>query len=120
MPRTSQTVKAGTEIVLTAEQEAFIAAHVDTYQQAKIDYDLLGELLDTEVAAVKTLLDSLGLKKVVVEGVPCTVVGGTTPVFDKLKFVELGGSLEQLANATSSKPKRAHLRIGKLKEGETE
>ncbi len=64
---------------------------------------------------VKEVLEVSGLKKLRAGDVPISLVEGTTRSLDKLKFVELGGSLEMLENATVSKPKKAYISIGKEK-----
>lgn len=118
MPRQRQTVELKEGVEIGPELRAELAAKLNTYNAYKFDYDLLEEQMDTEIAGMKTLLESNGIKSVEIDGLSLTIVTGLSSKLDKLKFVELGGSLEQLKNATVSKPKRAYLLVGKEKKHE--
>lgn len=104
------------EIDVAPELAARITALLSTYHDLKAQADLLYEQMDVENAKIWDLMKEAGLKKIVVGDVPCTEVGGESSKLDKIKFVQLGGSLEMLANATERKPKKKYLLIGKEKE----
>lgn len=89
-----------------------LAATLSTYQDLKLQRDLLDEAMKTESKKIQAEMELIGVDKIQVDGTPCTIVRGTTSSLDKVKFVSLGGSLEMLQNATVSKPKKAYLRIG--------
>jgi len=120
MPRQRQTTEATTIVELAPEVRARLEALLYNYQQLAAEFDILEEQLDIEVAAMKAIYDENGIKKAVIDGTPVSIVTGMSSSLDKLKFVELGGSLEQLNNATVKKPKRPYLRIGNPKPGEDE
>jgi len=116
MPRLSATVTTTTETSLDVQLQARLRALLSTYHTLKADFDLIEAQMDEEVEKMKAILDTEGVQKVVLDGVPLTIVGGESSSLDKLKFVELGGSLEMLADATVKKPKKKYLRIGAEKE----
>ena len=116
MPRLSATVTTTTETTLDVQLQARLRALLSTSHPLKTDYDLIKGQMEEEVAKMKAILDDEQVQKVVLDGVPLTIVGGESSSLDKLKFVELGGSLEMLANATVKKPKKKYLRIGGEKE----
>lgn len=91
---------------------------LSTYQELKVQRDLLDEAMKAESKKIQAEMDLLGVDKLEIEGTPCTIVRGHTSSLDKMKFVSLGGSLEMLQNATVSKPRKAYLRIGKASDGE--
>lgn len=95
-----------------------LAATLSTYHDLKLQRDLLDEAMKTESKKIQAEMDLLGVEKIEIEGTPCTIVGGYTRTLDKIKFVELGGSLKTLENATVSKPRKKYLRIGKAGEEE--
>lgn len=103
---------------LTDEQRTEIAALLTTYRELKIDADLLEAQLEEENKKIFVILQGAGIEKTVIDGVPCTIVGGNTSKLDKAAFVLLGGDLKMLDDATTSKPKKKYLKItlGKEKE----
>jgi hypothetical protein len=113
-------LEATTETVTTVHVEPDVAARLtallDTYQALKVDADLLYDQMEEEKRKLRGEMELAGLEKVTINGVPCTVVRGLSSSLDKLKFVELGGSLEMLENATVKKLKKAYLSIGKEKD----
>src|SRR5712671_2132827 len=116
-PKLGVTAEVTTAVEVAPEIAARISAILSTFATIKMDYDLLKSSLDVESAKIFQILKDHGLEKVVVDGIPCTIVRSNQSKLDKLKFVELGGSLEQLENATFSKPKKPFIRIGKEREG---
>ena len=100
--------------------EPDVAARLDTllrtYLDLKFDADLLYDQMEEEKRKMKGEMELAGLEKISVNGTPCTIVRGMSSTLDKLKFVELGGSLATLESATFKKPKKSYLSIGKDKE----
>jgi hypothetical protein len=111
---------AQTVVTTTTEIEPKVAARISAvlsvYSELKLQADLLYEGMEEEKAKIFEIMKDAGYEKMEIDGVGCTIVRGTSSKLDKMKFVELGGSLEQLANATVTKPKKAYLRIGAAKE----
>ena len=100
-----------TELEIKPELRAHLAALCATYKELKFDLDAIQHQMDIEKAAMWTILKEVGAEKVKIDGFSLNVIKGHTSKLDKVKFVELGGSLEQLDNATFKKPKRAYLDI---------
>lgn len=91
-------------------------AILSTYADLALEAKLLTEQADIEKAKLHAIMDAECLEKTSVTGYTITVVKGETSKFDKLKFVELGGSLQTLADATSKKPKKPYVLITKAGE----
>lgn len=107
--------KAEATVALAPELRDRIAAILSTYHELKAEAKLYEELADAENKKIFALLEDAGIEKTEVEGTACAIVRGQSSSLDKVKFCELGGSLEMLENATVYKPKKAYLRIGKEK-----
>jgi hypothetical protein len=116
MPKLEVTTTDIATIIVEPEVGARLDALLQTYQMLKIDADLLYDQMEEEKRKMKGEMELAGLEKISINGTPCTIVRGEQSTLDKLKFVELGGSLATLENATSKKPKKAYLAIGKDKE----
>lgn len=110
------TTEAKTVVNLEPELSARLTALLDTYHALKVDADLLYDQMEEEKRKIRGEMELVGLEKVTINDTPCTIVKGYSSTLDKLKFVELGGSLETLESATFKKPKKAYLSIGKEKE----
>lgn len=104
------------QVTLDPALSARVSAILSTYHELKAQADLLYEIMDGESQKIRALMEGAGHEKIEIDGTPCTIVRGTSSKLDKVKFVQLGGSLAQLENATTSKPKKVYLRIGKEKE----
>lgn len=108
---TSLETTVTTEVEIKPELRAHLSALLSTYQELKFDLDAIQHQLDIEKLAIWGALKEAGLEKAKIDGFSLNVIKGHTSKLDKLKFVELGGSLQQLENATFSKPKKAYLDI---------
>lgn len=108
-------MKISLEQAPTLEPEIvqLLALKLANYNTLMVDFKLLKEQIDDIKGEVLDELNLWGLEKAVIDDIPCTVVGGNSSSLDKVKFVQLGGSLKMLEEATVSKPKKKHLRIGK-------
>lgn len=102
-----------TTVVVDVEIAQKLAVALSAYHDFKLQRDLLDEQMKKESKKIQAEMELLGVEKLEVEGTPCTIVGGYTKTLDKIKFVELGGSLKTLESATVSKPRKKYLRIGK-------
>lgn len=110
-----QETAATTQIEIDPEIAAKLSATLSMYQDLKLQRDLLDEAMAAESKKIQAEMELLGVDKLQIEGVPCTVVHGTSSSLDKQKFVALGGSLTMLQEATITKPRKAYLRIGATK-----
>jgi hypothetical protein len=111
----SVTIRQQTEekTVVELAHSARLSALLSTYQDLKSQADVLVAAMAEEKQKIFEILQAEGYEKAEIDGVPCTIVRGTSTSLDKIKFVQLGGSLAHLENATISKPKRPYLVIGK-------
>lgn len=67
---------------------------------------------DKEQALVEGYFEQAEAKSVTLEGLATmTLVEGTSSKLNKKKFVELGGSLAMLENATETKPKKSYVLV---------
>lgn len=108
---TSLETTVTTEAEIKPELRAHLSALLSTYKELKFDLDAIQHQMDIEKLAIWGCLKEAGVEKAKIDGFSLSVVKGNTSKLDKLKFVELGGSLQQLENATFSKPKKAYLDI---------
>lgn len=111
-PTLTTETTAETTVAVSKEIAARVSALLSTYHELKVQADLLSDAMDVEKAKIFAILQEEGIEKVAIDGTPCTIVRGTSSSLDKMKFVELGGSLEMLQNATVIKPKKPYLKIG--------
>lgn len=118
-PKLQQTVQATIEPEVTLEPEVLerVSPLLRTFLDLKQQVDLLTEQMDEEKRKIKGEMELAGVQKTRVDGTPVTIVRSSQRKLDKLKFVELGGSLEMLENATFDRPKKPYIRIGEDKEG---
>lgn len=114
------TVKLSDEVVqletLSADAQLTITLALETYQKAKVEADAAKETMEMAAAEIKASLETEGRAKIRAGELPICIVRGTSSKLDKVRFVELGGSLATLENATITKPKKAYVRIGAEKE----
>lgn len=116
-----QTVLETTDVTLEATAQAHLEGVLDTYNALKFELDALQHQIDIEKLAMRSLLESAGLKKLKIGDQTISIVEGTTSKLDKVKFVAAGGSLAMLEGATVTKPKKSYLEVrGKGEEGEGE
>lgn len=115
-PGLSQTIAPALDL----HTEQRLAAILSTYRALKIDCDLLEAQMEEEKAKVFAELDLAGIDKTKIAEFSLAVTGGTTPTFDKQKFVALGGDLSVYDRAIVRNPKKRSLRISTGKERPTE
>jgi hypothetical protein len=99
-------------VELAPEVGTRLSALAGTYCELSEQVKILKAQMKDESAKVFALMEEEGIEKCRVDGQPLCIVRGVTNSLDKMKFVELGGSLEMLKNATVSKPKKAYVKIG--------
>lgn len=113
MPKQSTAVAQKTDVEIAPHHLAELQARLAAYAALKFDLDLLAHQMDIEKLAIQSTLDEVGVDKVKVDGYSVSFVRGMSSTLDKVKFVELGGSLEMLENATVTKPKKSYISIRK-------
>lgn len=101
------------EITIAPEVGARVSAILSTYHGLQEQVEILESLMEEEKQKVHALMVEAGVKKIVVDGAPCNIVEKMSSSLDKVKFVELGGSLKQLEEATVHKPVKPYVTIGK-------
>ena len=112
MPKLSATVTVSETVQLSEEVGTRLSALAGTYCELAEQVKVLKQQMKDESAKVFALMEEEGIEKCRVDGQPLCIVRGVTNSLDKVKFVQLGGSLETLKNATVSKPKKASVKIG--------
>jgi hypothetical protein len=111
-PKQTVTTEQTVQTEIRPEVAARLAALVSTLNEIKFEAGLLDEAMDIEKAKIFEILQTEGIDKVDVQGTGLAIVRGTSSRLDKVKFVQLGGSLAQLEAATIVKPKKPYLRVG--------
>lgn len=105
------TVTQTLEVKLKPSTKQLLLNELKAYQQTHTEAKRLKELADAHLANIRSIREDTGEEVLSLEGYTVRNVPGTVSYLDKQLFVELGGSLEQLANATRSKPKKAYERV---------
>jgi hypothetical protein len=112
MPKTALATSTIVKLNLSPEVGERLSALAGTYCELAEQVRILKQQMKDEAAKVFALMEDEGIEKCRVDGQPLCIVRGVSSSLDKMKFVELGGSLEMLKNATVSKPKKAYVKIG--------
>lgn len=98
-------------VALKPRQRRELMIELHAYAEMQTELQVLKEGIEVHKAAVEKLLEELGVKQLELEGFSAVIVSPQRNVLDKKKFVELGGSLEQLTNATSKVPSESYVLI---------
>lgn len=109
--RTGATATVTEAVTLKPRQRRELSLELHAYAEAQTELRVLREGIELHKAAVMKLLEEVGVEQVELEGFTATLIRPQRNMFDKKKFVEVGGSLEQLANATSKVPSMRYLLI---------
>ncbi len=104
--------------VLSPTTKERIAIILSVYKDLKESADVIEGEMDAAKKEIFAALDREGVKKTLVDEIPLAIVRGTSTSLDKMRFVQLGGSLKMLEESMVSKPKKPYLKItlGKEKE----
>jgi flagellar motility protein MotE (MotC chaperone) len=113
---TTVTAKTTTELKLSTKLQNRLRDELAEYAALNAAYKQAEAERDAKIADIEELREQIGETSVSFEGATITRVGGTTKTLDKKKFVELGGSLAMLENATTESPKKAHTKVTLPKE----
>jgi hypothetical protein len=98
-----------------------ITQAVKTFNELKEQRTAIDEIMELAKQNITLAMIEAGIAKMRVDGTPVAyVTTGKSSRLDKVKFVELGGSLSILAAATVTKPKKPFLQIGAEKEEKSE
>ena len=82
-----------------------------TYQGLKVQQDVLEQAIANKKANIGKLRERSGEKMLELEGYKISLVEPVRKELDKKRFVELGGSLAMLENATVSRPTKSYEKI---------
>lgn len=99
------------EVELTPRVRRLLLLELQTYATLSAQIKELEGQKAHIVANIRAIREETGENALELEGFKLCNVAGQTSYLDKQLFVQLGGSLEQLANATRSKPKKAYEKI---------
>ena len=98
-------------VTLKPRQQRELSLELHAYAEVQAELRVLREVIELHKATVLKLLEELGVEQLELEGFLATIVRPQRNVLDKKKFVELGGNLQELANATSKVPSTSYLLI---------
>ena len=98
-------------VELSPQLKRQLLNELKAYQGLKSQQDALELALANKKANIGKLRERSGEKMLELEGYKISLVEPVRKELDKKKFVELGGSLAMLENATVSRPTKAYERI---------
>jgi hypothetical protein len=105
-------VEARVEVDIEPALKKKLQQRLDVLRKLRAELDAAKAKFDKEKANIEGYFEQTGATSINVDGyAKITEVRGTTDVFDKKKFVELGGSLKMIENATFPKPKKPYVLI---------
>lgn len=111
MPSLAATTTQTVEVRLKPSVRRLLLNELQAYATLHAHIKELEEQEKGLVANIRAIREETGEEALELEGFKIRNVPGQVSYLDKQLFVQLGGSLEQLANATRSKPKKAYERI---------
>src|ERR1035437_1257512 len=98
-------------VELSPQLKRQLLNELKAYQDLKIQLEALETYIAAKKANIGRLREKSGEKALELEGFKITLVEPVRKELDKMKFVELGGSLAMLENATVSRPTKSYERI---------
>lgn len=118
MPKLQAKLKAKTEATATTEitiepaLKTQLEKRLEIYRRLDVEYELAKKKLDKEAANIEGYFEQIGANSVKVQGhATITEVRGVSSKLDKKLFVQQGGTLKQLENATTTTPKKPYVLI---------
>lgn len=109
---TKTEVTATQELVLEPALKKKLEQRLEIYRKLDAEYDLAKAKRDKEKVNIEGYFEQAGANSIEVAGhAKLTEVRGVSSTLDKKKFVELGGSLKMLEDATVTTPKRPYVLI---------
>ena len=115
MPKLSATVTTTTtvteQVKIGPRQKVLLRKALKAYQDAHLAEKAAAAAKEKAVAEVRALREALGVSDLEFEGFSTTNVPNLRDTFDKLKFVELGGSIETYNNAVVKVPGKQYEKI---------
>jgi hypothetical protein len=100
-----------TEVVLSPEVGARLAAGLDTYHELVAQRKVLDALIDIEKETIGEMVTATGYEALAIAKSRVTLVRGVTTSLDKVKLIAQGVTLAQIAAATTTKPKKPYWKI---------
>ncbi len=109
----SQTVTTTqtTEVKLKPTLKKKLLLNLKTYQSLRDQLKAIEAAMDKHKAVVQECMNEAEEEKLSIDGFKTTMVFGVNSRLDKELFVQQGGTLAQLANATVTKPSRPYCKI---------
>jgi hypothetical protein len=98
-------------VELSPQLKRQLLNELKAYQGLKVQQDALELALANKKANIGRLREKSGEKALELEGFKITLVEPVRKELDKKRFVELGGSLAMLENATVSRPTKSYEKI---------
>lgn len=115
--QTSVTTTATTEVEIEPALRTKLLQRLKLYKKLKADFESAKVKLEKEAKLIGGYFEQVGATSIHLDGTATiTEVRGTTSKLDERLFVQQGGSLEQLRNATITKPKKPYVLITLEKE----
>ena len=112
MARLQTVTTATTEVILEPALKTKLTQRLKVYRLRKEEFEKAKAAMEKEARNVEGYFEQAGASSIVIEGhATITEVKGTTSNLDKKLFVQQGGTLAQLENATVSKPKKSYVLI---------
>ncbi len=109
-------VSATQELVLEPALKTKLQQRLKLYRKLKAELETAKTKFDKEAALIEGYFEQAGAQSITVEGyATITEVRGVSSKLDKMKFVQQGGTLEQLENATVTTPKKPYVLITLVK-----
>lgn len=105
-----------TEVELNTAIKEHLIGTLDTIKELVFQVEAINHQIDIEYLTVQSILEDAGVKKLNVNGTPISIVEGTTSRLDKKKLIAQGITQAMIEAATTTKPKKPYLLIGKEKD----
>jgi len=111
-PQVRTEATATTEIAIEPALKKKLEQRLEIYRRLDAEYEAALAKLEKEAKNIEGYFEQVGAQSIKVDRhATITEVRGTSSKLDKKKFVELGGSLKMLENATVTSPKKPYVLI---------
>lgn len=112
MAKLQTTVTASTDVEIEPALRQKLVKRLAIFAKLDAEYELAKAKRDKEKLNIEGYFEQTEAKSIELEGLATiTRVEGVTSSLDKKLFVQQGGTLAQLENATVTKPKKAYTLI---------
>ncbi len=116
-PAAKVEVSATQELQLEPALKTKLQQRLKLYRKLKAEFEIAEAKLKKEAGNIEGYFEQVGAQSITVEGhATITEVRGNSSKLDKKLFVQQGGTLAQLENATLTTPKKPYILISLSKE----